>query len=625
MHVGTRFPVPGLAGVCAAILPPEAGGPEPRALARRIEGYVAHLPAPTRHALRAGVALLNAVAVGTSGKTLLRHGPEARERVLGRLLARPETRQGLEGMKALVLMAAGSQRFGPELLRRWQAVEPVRPDPELDVVPAAWWPSRSRHDAVVVGSGAGGAFAARVLARAGLDVVVVEEGRRFSVADFRERDPLERFAELYRDGGTTVALGRPPIVLPVGRGVGGTTLVNSGTCYRPPRPVLLRWRDECGLTLADPDAFAPFLDDVWETLAVSPVPAEVMGRNGELVLTGAKSLGWRCGPLMHNGAPCRGCCQSAIGCPVNAKYGVHLNALPDACRAGARIVSEARVERILHEGGRAYGVLVRRPDGTTLVVSAPRVIVAAGATETPPLLRRSGLGQHPELGRNLAIHPAVGVLGRFEEAVTPWEGVLQSAGVEEFHEREGILIEATAAPPGMGSVTVPGYGRRLVEGLEGADHLVSVGAMVGDAPVGRVDGSRRTVVRYDLAEHDGRRLLRAVEVMGRILLAAGATDVYPGLPGHTSVRDEAELEAAVAAASPRALHLAAFHPTGSARAGADPERFPVDERGRLRGVEGVWVTDASAVPTCPEVNPQVSVMALAAAFATGVATGTAPA
>ncbi|HVM39798.1 MAG TPA: GMC family oxidoreductase [Acidimicrobiia bacterium] len=613
-----RFRVPGLAGLCAALLPPEAGGPDPGVLRGHVEAYLARLPAPARHAARGGAMLLNAASIATTGRTLARHDAAGREHVLDRLARRPGTRDALDGVKALIVLVAGAEDHADGLLARWRERDPVRPDADLDVTPAAHWPSRTTCDVVVVGSGAGGAFAARTLARAGLDVVVVEEGRRFSVEEFRTSRPLDRFAELYRDGGATAALGRPPIALPIGRGVGGTTLVNSGTCYRTPDRVLRAWRSDHGVDLADPAGFGCHLDDAETTLSVAPVPMDVMGRNGELVMAGAQALGFACAPLRHNGAPCGGCCQSAIGCPLNAKYGVHLNALPQACAAGARIVSEARVRRLITEDGRAAGVEAARPDGTLLEIRAPRVVVAAGATETPPLLRRSGLGGHPELGRNLAIHPAVGVLGRFAEPVVAWEGVLQSAGVEEFHERDSILIEATSTPPGMGSMQLPGHGRALVDALADAEHLASVGAMVGDAPVGRVLGARRPVVRYDLARRDGDRLLQAVGVMGRILFAAGAEAVYPGIPGHAVVRTEAELADAVAGASARSLHLAAFHPTGTARMGADPEWAPVDPTGRLRGIDGVWVADASAVPTCPEVNPQITIMALAHAVADGV-------
>jgi choline dehydrogenase-like flavoprotein len=292
--------------------------------------------------------------------------------------------------------------------------------------------------------------------------------------------------------------------------------------------------------------------------------------------------------------------------------------LPEASAAGARIVSHAHAVRVLVEQGRAAGVELRRPDGSTFVIEAPTVVVAAGATETPPLLRRSGLGRHPQLGRNLALHPAVGTAGRFTEPVVAWNGVLQSAAMEEHHRELGILVEATSTPPGMGSIILPGHGRALLRQLAGAEHLATLGAMVADAPSGRVLGKRRTVIRYDLARNDGRRLLQAISVMGRVLFAAGAVEVLTGLPTTPVVRSTDELEAAVAAGRAGHLHVAAFHPTGTARMGADDQRAPVDPDGRLRGAAGVWVADGSVLPTCPEVNPQVSIMAMALAIAENV-------
>lgn len=188
-----------------------------------------------------------------------------------------------------------------------------------------------------------------------MGVVVLEEGRRWTVEEFRTAHPIDRYAGLYRGAGATVALGRPAVVLPMGRAVGGTTVVNSGTCFRPPVAVQRRWRDEFGLSLADPDRLAGHLDEVERTLRVAPVPLEVMGRNGTLLLDAATSLGWRAAPIPRNAPGCEGCCQCAIGCPQNAKFGVHLNALPQACEAGARIISQAWVQRVLHEHGRALG------------------------------------------------------------------------------------------------------------------------------------------------------------------------------------------------------------------------------------------------------------------------------
>ncbi|MEM6104988.1 GMC family oxidoreductase [Mycobacterium sp. 050272] len=600
-----------------ALLPQEHGGPPSAQLVERVERYLTQLPATTRLAVRAGLLCTSAASYLTTGRSNSRLNADQRAQVLRRLAALgPDTAVAVEAMKAIVLLANGADTFAPELLSRAQALDTARPDGCLTVISSADSGSVVTADAVIVGSGAGGAMAARTLARAGLDTVVLEEGRRWTVEEFRTTHPIDRYAGLYRGAGATVALGRPSIVLPLGRAVGGTTVVNSGTCYRPPLSVQRRWRDEFGLDLADPDRLAHHLDDVERTLQVAPVPLQIMGRNGRLLLDAAATLGWDAAPIPRNAPGCEGCCQCAIGCPRNAKFGVHLNALPQACAAGARIISQARVERILHHNGRARGVRARRPDGTTLDILAESVVVAAGATETPGLLRRSGFGAHPRLGRNLALHPATMLAGRFADDVYAWHGVLQSAAVHEFHQSDGVLIEATSTPPGMGSMVFPGYGAELLGWLDRAAQVATVGAMVADRGVGSVFAVRgETVMRYNISRVDSAKLMTAVEAMGRLLFAAGAVEVLTGLPGAPTVTSLPALQDALSRSNPRSLHLAAFHPTGTAAAGANEQVCPVDNAGRLRGIDGVWVADASILPSCPEVNPQVSIMALALAVA----------
>jgi choline dehydrogenase-like flavoprotein len=614
-----------LTGLAAALLPEEREAPEDPAARQadgswharvpaRLESVVASMPLPARIGIRAAAAALDGYAVVRTGRRLAALPAPERESVLGSLGARPALLPLLDVVKVPVLLAAGTERMVQQGL---PAPALLRQDPPLDCTPSDEWPACSTADAVVIGSGAGGATAARTLARAGLRVVVLEEGRHHSTASFGRRAPLDRFAELYRDGGATVALGNPPLLLPTGRAVGGTTVVNSGTCYRTPDHVLARWAREFGFAPAA--RLGPYLDDAERTLRVARQPLDVLGSNGRIALAGAERLGWQAAPLRRNAPGCKGSCQCVVGCPTGAKQSVQLSVLPAACAAGARIVTGARVLRILVDpdrpgGARAVGVRVAREGGGTLEILAPLVVVAAGALQTPPLLRRSGLGGHPRLGRNLSVHPATSVAGRFAEPVTAWEGVLQSVGVEELHS-QGVLIEATATPPGMGSFVLPGTGRELRTELDDAHRLATLGAMIADLPSGRVLGRDRVLVRYDLARRDADRLVAAVRAMGRLLLAAGAQEVLTGIPRAPRVRTLAELDDVLGRVSARQLHLSAYHPTGTAAAGADPERFPADPAGRLRGVHGVLIADASVLPGCPEVNPQLSIMAAAHAVA----------
>jgi hypothetical protein len=608
-----------LGDAAAALLPPEAGGPEPERVATVARRMISRMPRASQVGLGAGLLALEGLSIARSGRTLGAASQEQREALL-KQVSRLGGAPLVDSVKSIVLLAHGANTFAAEIAAVGSRHQPSRPDPQLAIRPAAEWSHSSSCDAVVIGSGAGGAFAARALARAGLDTVIVEEGERWTAERIRASHPLDRFAGIYRDGGTTMALGNPPIALPLGRAVGGTTVINSGTCFRPPAAVATSWHKEHGFALADLELLGPRIADVEATIGVAPAPMEVLGRNGELALEGAAALDWQSAPLRRNAPGCRGACQCAIGCPNNAKGGVHLNALPQACEAGARIVAGLRVQQVLSEAGRATGVLAHRPDGSEVRISAPLVIVAAGAIPTPPLLRRSGLGHHPRLGRNLSIHPATGITAGFEETVVPWSGVMQSVGIEELHESEGVLIEATGSPPGMGAISAPGYGTHLLGRLDRAADRAMIGAMIADEPSGRVFGSRAPIVSYRLAKADERRLAVAIEAMAKVMLAAGANDVELG-GGAPAVRSEAELEAAMRRLDVRRLRLAGFHPSGTAAAGSDPARHPVDPEGRLRGIEGVWVADGSILPSCPGVNPQVSIMAMAAGVGQAAAGG----
>ena len=216
-------------------------------------------------------------------------------------------------------------------------------------------------DVVIVGSGAGGAVAAATLAEAGLDVIVLEAGQSFNRESYPS-DPLEAIAALYRDGGLTIAEGRPPIPVPVARTVGGTTVINSGTCFRAPQPVLDDWRQRFGIGWAgelDPD-FA----EAEEFLRVTPLDPERMGRNGQLAMEGAAALGASGGPISRNAGNCVQCSSCPFGCEIDAKRGMHVSYLPRAVAAGARLRTGVEARQILIEDGRASGDSRHAVDGT---------------------------------------------------------------------------------------------------------------------------------------------------------------------------------------------------------------------------------------------------------------------
>lgn len=483
-------------------------------------------------------------------------------------------------------------------------------------------------DVVIVGSGAGGAAAATTLAEAGVDVIVLEAGPHHTRETY-PRDPIEAVRTLYREAGMTIAEGRPPIPLPVGRAVGGTTVINSGTCFRTPAPVLDDWARSFGIE------WAPSLDDEFAEaesfLQVQPVDPARMGRNGQLCMEGAAALGAHGGPISRNAGPCVQCSSCPFGCAIDAKRGMHVSYLPRAVSAGARVRAGVEARRIRVEGGRVNGVectvnpAARNGRPRRYGVRAEAVICAGGALGTPELLLRSGLGG-PQVGRNLHVHPSCWVGALYEEEVRGWEGVMQSYYVDHWVERE-ILIEATFTPLPFGGAWLLGAGREHQRRMLEFDRVASFGVQLSDRSAGRIgvrsDGSLRA--SYRLTSEDARTLRFGIARAAELHFAAGASEVYPNI-GRANVLRPGDLPRFEATEfAPGELRLEAFHPMGTSRMSADPAAGVCAPDGSVRGVSGLFVADAALFPTSVGVNPMITIIALAKRIAAGIARGSTPA
>jgi len=453
-------------------------------------------------------------------------------------------------------------------------------------------------DVCVIGSGAGGAVLAAELAEGGADVVVLEQGREHHPDSFTAR-PVEMLARLYRDGGQTLTLGDPPIGLPLGRGLGGTTLVNSGTCFRTPEHVLERWRAECGLDFGELDRC---FERVERALSVTEVTPELAGGNAEVVRRGAERLGWSHGYLRRNAKGCVGSGVCAFGCPTSAKQHTGITYVPRARAAGARILTGADARRVLVSRGCAHGVEARSRVHGSIDVRAPTVVVAGGTIGTPLLLARSGLGADSgQLGRNLSLHPATAGLALMDEVVDMARGVPQSFYIDEFSS-DGLMFETVAGPPSYVAMSLPAAGRRHAQLMEQYRRLAQLGLMVSDDATGRVlELAGRPLVYYRLSDRDLGRFRSGIEKLRLLFEAAGAHEVL--LPLAPGVRPQG--------ARRRDLRLMAFHPLGTARADASPERGVVGADLQLHDAPGVYVADGSVIPGALGVNPQLTIMALA--------------
>lgn len=477
---------------------------------------------------------------------------------------------------------------------------------------------RIRADVAVIGAGAGGCATAAALAEHGLTVAVLEEGRHWKPSEFRPNSAFS-LRNLYQDRGARSMRGNTVMALPGGRGVGGSTLINSAICFRLPDPILDAWREQHQLPTLTRDRFHAYFDRIWETLGVTVQSLDIQRLNNTVFRDGAEKLGLQ-GAFLPRSAPgCVGCGICQYGCPSGGKASADRTFLAEALATGrVGVYADCRIRGARTEGDRVVAVQgeILDPESQQPVgaveVEADVFVLAGGPIGTPSFLLANRLADGAHCGRHLVVHPTVGALARMPFEVRPWHGVTQGYYVDKWDE--GYLLQTYTVTPDQYYLLLPtALGAESMQWMADLRWLASAGALVHDedsegvlqwTPLG-------PDIRYHLGEGDKRRLIEGLRTVGRVFFAAGATAFLPARHGGGVVTSAAAIDDHLPLdLEPTALQLYASHPMGTCRMAASDSDGVVDPHGRVFGWSNLRVADASVFPTSLGVNPQVTTMAM---------------
>ncbi|MDP9201006.1 MAG: GMC family oxidoreductase [Gemmatimonadota bacterium] len=559
---------------------------------------------------------------------------DSREKVLQHLARSvvPQLRSAYQGARSLVMLHTYAANGSPESDALLAAIgyEPqINRKATAPHIPLSKVGTEStiECDVCVVGSGAAGSVVAAELAASGQNVLVLEAGTEWSGPDYDQHE-LTGMQRLFREGGAS-GTRDSSMSLFAGACLGGGTTVNWQSCFRTPDDVRDEWAEVSGCSFLTSDSFTESLDAVWRRIGASTDESEI-NENNHAICRGAKSLGYRWSLIARNslGCDCDQCGSCMFGCRVGGKQSAANTYLLDAIRSGARIMAPFTARRLVQSKGRVTGVEGIAQDSKggarEIKIAAPRVVLAAGALESPALLMRSGL-RSPHLGQHLYLHPTVAVTGTYTSPIEAWRGPPQTMVCDQFSnlsEGYGYRIEAAPAHPGLLAVGVPWSSardhRREMQQVRFAAPFI---VLTRDSNSGRVRITRdgEPYFDYRLGGTEKRLLRHGMATAARMHFAAGAERVLT-LHSARLLWDRAEDGASIekfcrrieaASISPNRLPLFSAHQMGTCRMGADRAGAVCDGDGAVYGVKGAYVADASLFPASSGVNPMITIMALA--------------
>ena len=501
-------------------------------------------------------------------------------------------------------------------------------------------PEKIVCDVAIVGSGAGAGITAELLTRAGLKVVIIEEGPLKSSTDFNQRE-AQAYPSLYQESAGRKTEDKAITILQ-GRCVGGSTTVNWTSSFRTPGSTLAYWQENFGLTDYTNDALAPYFQQVETRLNIGTwltPPNE----NNDLLRRGAAKLGIAAAAIARNVKGCWNLGSCGMGCPTNAKQSMLVTTIPAALDRGATLLVETRAQQFELVNGtiRSVRCVAVKPNGapvesgfsaTTIVAS--HFVLSAGAINSAALLLRSQAPDpHGRLGLRTFLHPVVMSAAIMAQKVEAWAGAPQTIYTDHFLDTQpidgpiGFKLEAPPLHPVIFASTVSGYGQAQADLLAKFPHTHVLLALLRDgfhaqSMGGRVklrsDGS--ALLDYPLTDFvmDGAR--RALLAMVEIQFAAGAQQV---LPMHELARPyigwgEARAAIEQLPMKPLLTKVVSAHVMGGCAMASSETRGVTRPDGRHWQIDNLSIHDGSLFPTSIGANPQLSVYGIVNRLAQGL-------
>jgi choline dehydrogenase-like flavoprotein len=481
------------------------------------------------------------------------------------------------------------------------------------------------YDIVIVGSGPGGAVMASELTKDGHRVLVVDKGS-YITPELMPLTEKEAFRIGYEKGAGMYSEDFALQIL-AGATWGGGSAVNWSASFQPPDKLRAEWARKYGLEFFATPEFQRNVEIVWERLGISDKVEHNVPNS--LFLEGCKRLGIDGRLIMQNTrGQAHNCGHCTFGCPYQTKQSSAITFLKDAADRGCHFIDGFEVDRVLHKSQIAKGVEGHKGD-IPVKVHSKYVVLSCGSISTPALLLRSHIqGLNRNVGKHLKLHPVTLAYGVFRDKnVMPSKGSIMTTVSDVVADLDskgyGAKLEIPASHPAMFASTIPWdnaqlHKKRMMEW----PHTTSVIVLTRDKDSEGtiwVDSDGKPRFDWKIGSFDAKSMEKGLEAAIRILLAAGAHEVFTSqveLPYGYQRDPSQSVDEVLQSRSfrnyisqvlklgikPSRANLFSAHQMGSCRMSKSPNDGAVDPHGRLWGFRNLYISDTSVFPTASGVK-----------------------
>ena len=461
------------------------------------------------------------------------------------------------------------------------------------------------YDAIVVGSGPGGAITAYLLAQSGQNVLLIEEGNVFK-SDAFVPFSLEEINKKYRDHGYNILFGKPNIPYVEGCCVGGGSEINSGLYHRTPDHILHLWETQFGIHDISSQSMGAHFIEIENDLKISR--SSIIPPSSQLIYDSAIDLGWHAEETQR-------WVSNAIN-PTDPSQAIHRRSMsktyiPKFVSAGGQLRPNTKVARIGQRNNRWYVNCTEKNDHQ-VQFSSQYLFLCAGAIQTPFILQKSGIKTN--IGMTLKCHPMLKVVAKFPEKINDQNMGVPMHQVTEFLP-EFILGCSISTLPflALGLIHYPNTLKTLISDWHTmAIYHITIHSET-NGKIHALPGIDTPLIRYNLTKNDLALLSKGYQKITRLLLNANASHIYFNLKNHPIISSSLLNQNSNSndLLTLNNILLSTVHVMGSCPMGFNSRTSATDSFGKVHNVKNLFINDSSLFPSSIGVNPQGTVMALA--------------